>query len=262
MKRLIGAPALALFATFAFLPLILNSCSNPSSSPGITITAADYSASAFFNTESLGDTSAVSFPECFPSQYIQQRLGLSDTQVTAIQHLQDSLRLALQTKLDSMRASGTINPDSVRALRLDYQTDLYTGIAAILTPAQFAELQSLTPPLGPREGYGHGPAFRGRGRGNDHDADDSVRISLTPAQRDSLYLAHLETALAAAGDTLTANQITLIQNLQMNLLADTTLTPQGRHAEFQAQIQTILTPAQLAALRQFSYADRRYGRHR
>ncbi|HET6401887.1 MAG TPA: hypothetical protein VFH95_10865 [Candidatus Kapabacteria bacterium] len=258
MKRQIGAYSLALFALFSFLSLFLNSCSNPNSSPGTTITAADYSASAFFNTKSYGDTSVTPFPFCFPSQYLQQKLGLTDTQVTAIQNLQDSLRLALQTKLDSMRAAGTINLDSVRALRLEYQTDLYTGIAAILTPAQFAELQSLAPPNGPRNGFGRGPSFRDRGHRNDHDADDSARISLTPTQRDSLYLVRTESVLAVAGDTLTANQITLIQNLQTNLLADTTLTPQGRRAEFEAQIQTILTPEQLTALRKFSDADRRH----
>src|SRR5581483_9790564 len=195
MKRLIGRYSLALFALFAFLPLALNSCSNPNAAPSTTITPADYSASAFFGTEALGDTSATPFPFCFPVPYLQQKLGLTDTQVTALQNLQDSLRLKFQAQLDSLRTAGTLNLDSIRALRLDYQTELYTGVAAILTPAQFAELQSLTPPIGSDNRFGHGPAFRRRGYRNDHDADDTGRVQLTPAQRDSLTLAHLESVL-------------------------------------------------------------------
>ncbi len=251
MKRLLGAPLLALFVT---LPLALASCSNPSSAPGTygtTITASDYSATVFFNTQSLGDTSSIPFPFCFPVQYLQLKLGLTDTQVLAIQNLQDSLRLALQNQIAALEASGKLTRDSVRSLRLEYQTDLYTGIAGILTPAQLTALQSLQPPLGPPDQFGRGPIPGFRGRGG-HDPYDTAQVNLTPAQLDSLALAHLETKLAAAGDTLTASQITLIQNLQATLLADTTLTPQGRAAEFQTQIQTILTAKQLAVLQRLA----------
>lgn len=257
MKRLLGAHALALFALFAFLPLLINSCSNPSSAPGSTITPADYSASAFFGTEPLGDTSTVPFPFCFPAQYLQQKLGLTDTQITAIQNLQDSLRLALQTKLDSMRAIGTISADSIRALRLEFQTDLYTGIAAILTPAQLAALQSLQPPKEGRQFFGRGPWNH---HWNDTDADDSARVQLTQAQRDSTSLARLEQIEATAGDTLTATQITLIQDLQTALDADTTLTSDQKHAQFEAQIQTILTANQLAILQAAGESDHRHRR--
>ena len=256
MKRLFGAHALALFALLAFAPLLLNSCSNPSSAPGTTTTPANYSASAFFGTESLGDTSTVPFPFCFPAQYLQQKLGLTDTQIIAIQYLQDSLRLALQAKLDSLRASGTISVDSIRALRLEFQTDLYTGIAAILTPAQLTALRSLEPPLEGPGSFGHGP-WRHRG---DTDANDSARVQLTPAQRDSLTLARLEAIEAAAGDTLSASQITLIQDLQTSLAADTTLSWDQKHAQFEAQLQTILTANQLSALAAGGEADHRHHR--
>jgi hypothetical protein len=247
MKRLIGAPLLALFVT---LPLALASCSNPSSAPGTygtTITASDYSAPAFFNTQSLGDTSSIPFPFCFPVQYLQLKLGLTDTQVLAIQNLQDSLRLALQNQIAALEASGKLTRDSVRSLRLEYQTDLYKGVAAILTQAQLAALQALQPPLGPPDQFGRGP-IHGFGRWGIHNQNDTALVNLTPTQLDSIGLARLETKLAAAGDTLTASQITLIQNLQATLLADTTLTPQGRQAEFEAQMQTILTANQLAVL--------------
>ncbi|MFI5202438.1 MAG: hypothetical protein ACHQNE_08620, partial [Candidatus Kapaibacterium sp.] len=75
MKRQFGAYSLALFAMLAFVPALITSCSNPSSAPGTTTSPAVYSASAFFNTESLGDTSTTPFPFCFPVQYLQQRLG-------------------------------------------------------------------------------------------------------------------------------------------------------------------------------------------
>jgi hypothetical protein len=260
MKRLIGTRSLVLLGIFGMVTLALSSCSNPSSSsPFTTTTPANYSASAFFSTQSLGDTSSVPFPFCFPVQYIQQQLGLTDTQVLAIQNLQDSLRLALQTQLAALKASGKLTPDSVRSLRLQYETELYTGVAAILTPAQLAALKALQPPQDPPDHFGRGP-IRGR---RDHDGNDSARVQLTAAQRDSLMLAHLESGFAAADDTLTANQITLIQNLQASLDADTTLTPDGRRAEFNAQIQTILTAKQLADLQQFAdWDDRGRRRHR
>ncbi len=256
MKRLIGTYSLALFA---LLPLVLSSCSNPSSVSGTTgnsVTAADYSATVFFNTQSLGDTSSVPFPFCFPVQYIQEKLGLTDTQITDIQNLQDSLRLALQTQLAALKASGKLTPDSVRSLRLEYETVLYMDIAAILTTTQLAELQGLRPPVGPPSQFGRGPipGFDGRGyRG----PNDTARIQLTSTQRDSVELAHLEATLAAAGDTLTVSQIALIQNLQTTLTADTTLTPGGRRAEFNAQLQTILTTKQIGALKSLAEADRR-----
>ncbi len=255
MKRLIGAPVLALFGAFAFLAITLNSCSNPSSSPGTTVTTADYSASGFFGTEPLGDSSVTPFPFCFPVQYLQQQLGLSDSQVIALQNLQDSLRTALQARLAAPQAGGTLTLDSIRALRLEYQTELYTGVAAILTPAQFTALQSLVPPLGPRGEFGRGPRFLDRG--NDHDADDSARVQLTPSQMDSVGLLRLEALLARSGDTLTAAEILQIQNLQDTLRADTTLTPEGRRAEFEAQLQTILTANQLAALLRSGESDHR-----
>ncbi len=250
MKRLIGAHSLALFV---ILPLALASCSNPNSAPGTVgtgITPSDYSAAAFFNTQTLGDTSSVPFPFCFPVQYLQQKLGLTDTQVLDIQNLQDSLRLALQTQLAALKAAGKVSPDSVRALRLEYQTDLYTGIAGILTTAQLADLQSLQPPLGPPNQFGRGPIPGWGGRG--HRGPDTVKVQISAAQRDSLELARLEATLATAEDTLTATQISLIQNLQTTLIADTTLTPQGRSAEFDAQLQTILTSAQLTDLQRLA----------
>jgi hypothetical protein len=259
MKRLIGAPLLALFA---ILPLVLSSCSNPSSAPGTfgtngtTITASDYSAPAFFNTLSFGDTSSVPFPFCFPAQYLQEKLGLTDTQILAIQNLQDSLRLALQNQLAILKASGKITVDSVRSLRLEYETDLYTGVAAILTTAQLAELQALQPPVGPPGQFGRGP-IPGWGRRGFRGPQDTANVQFTAAQQDSVELAHLETILAAAGDTLTISQITLIQNLQASLLADTTISPEGRRAEYDAQLQTILTADQIAALKTTAEVDRR-----
>jgi hypothetical protein len=254
MKRLIGTNSLALFA---ILSLTLASCSNPSSVSGTTgssVTATDYSATAFFNTQSLGDTSSIPFPFCFPAQYIQEKLGLTDTQITDIQNLQDSLRLALQTQLAAVKAAGKLTPDSVRSLRLEYETVLYMDIAAILTTTELAELQALRPPVGPPSQFGRGPipGFGGRGyRG----PMDTTQLSVN--QRDSVELAHLESTLAAAGDTLTESQIALIQNLQTTIVADTTLTPQGRRAEFDAQLQTILTANQIAALKSLVMADRR-----
>lgn len=259
MKRLIGTPLLALFTV---LPLVLSSCSNPSSAPGTfgsagtTITASDYSAPAFFNTQSFGDTSSVPFPFCFPVQYVQEKLGLTDTQVLEIQNLQDSLRLALQNQLAILKASGKLTADSVRSLRLQYETDLYTGVAAILTTAQLAELQTLQPPLGPPSQFGRGP-IPGWGRRGFRGPRDTANVQLTGAQRDSVELAHLETILAAAGDTLTISQITLIQNLQASLLADTTISPEGRRAEYDAQLQTILTADQIVALKATAEVDRR-----
>ncbi len=258
MKRLIGTNTLALFA---ILSLALASCSNPSSAPGTSsASSADYSASVFFNTQSLGDTSSVPFPFCFPVQYIQEKLGLTDTQILEIQNVQDSLRLALQNQLAALKASGKLTPDSVRAIRLEYETMLYTAVAAILTSSQLAELQSLQPPFGLPNQFGRGP-IPGRGRRDEHDPHDTARLQLTPIQLDSLALAHIEATLAVAGDTLTGNQISLIQNLQMSLAADTTLTPQGRRAEFNAQLQTILTAKQLADIRRFADEDDR-GRRR
>jgi hypothetical protein len=256
MKRLIGTPLLALFA---LLPLALASCSNPSSAPGTsttTVTPAAYSASVFFNTQSLGDTSSVPFPFCFPVQYLQQKLGLTDTEVLDIQNLQDSLRLALQTQIAALKASGKLTPDSVRAYRLEYETVLYMDVAAILTPAQLAALNALQPPLDPPNHFGRGP-MPGPGRRRDNDPNDTARVQLTAAQRDSVMLSNLETGLAAVGDTLTANQITLIQNLLTTIEADTTLTPQARHSEFDAQIQTILTAKQLADIQALAQGDNR-----
>ncbi len=263
MKKLIGANILALvaiYALFALMPLLLDSCSNPSSTPGTSgITATNYSASAFFGTESYGDTSGKPFPLCFPAQYLQLQLGLSDSQVVAVQNLQDSLRAALQARIMEMKSAGTLTPDSVQAIRLAYETDLYTGVAAILTPAQFTALQSLVPP-NPWKHFGRGP-LQPFLHGNDSDMNGSAQAHWTPVQLDSIALAQLEAVLARAGDTATAAQITQIQNLQATLLADTTLTPQGRHDEFIAQLQTILTPAQLSALRRsWDFADRRWHR--
>src|SRR5579883_174804 len=252
MKRSIGVPALALFAIITALTMALSSCSNPSSAPATP--QASYSASAFFNTESLGDTTTTPFPFCFPAAYLQQKLGLTDSQVTALQNLQDSLRLAFQTRLTALKASGSWNIDSVRALRLDFQTALYKGVAGILTPSQFAELQSLEPPQGPREWFGRG----GRHHGPENDADMSVA---NLAIRESMWIARTEQVLAQAGDTLTANQIILIQNLQEGLRADTTLTRDARRAEFDAQLQTILTANQLAVLRSHPEGDMRHRRH-
>jgi hypothetical protein len=256
MNRLIGTPLLALFT---LLPLVLSSCSNPSSAPGnfgTTITASDYSAPAFFNTQSFGDTSSIPFPFCFPVQYLQEKLGLTDTQVMEIQNLQDSLRLALQNQLALLQASGKISADSVRSLRLEYETDLYTGVAAILTTAQLAELQALQPPIGPPSQFGRGP-IPGWGRRGFRGPGDTANVQLTGEQRDSVELARLETILAAAGDTLSISQITLIQNLQASLLADTTISPEGRRAEYDAQLQTILTADQIAALKATALIDRR-----
>lgn len=266
MKGNFRSTALAHIVFFIGLPILLASCSNPNSAPGTnSISPADYSASAFFNTQSLGDTSTVPFPFCFPGAYIQQQLGLTDSQVTALENLQDSLRLSLQAKLDSMKAAGTLNRDSVRALRLEYQTELYTGIAAILTPAQLSALQNLRPPNERPDFYGRGPRYFRR-RDYDRGSDsarirDSVYATLTQAQRDSIRLAHIESTLAAAGDTLSANQIALIQNLQVSIDADTTLTREGRRAEFEAQLQTILTAKQYSDLRGMEFADNR-SRHR
>ncbi len=256
MKRLIGAPLLALFV---IVPLVLSSCSNPSGAPGsneTAITAADYSATAFFNTESLGDTSSIPFPFCFPVQYIQEKLGLTDTQITEIQNLQDSLRLALQAQLATLKGSGKLTPDTVRSLRLEYETDLYTGVAGILTTAELAALQGLQPPICPPGQFGRGP-IPGWGRRGPRQPFDTSHVPLTAAQRDSIELAHLANTLAAAGDTLTGTQITLIQNLQTTLDADTTITPEARRAEFDAQLQTILTADQIAALKADESGDRR-----
>lgn len=76
-----------------------------------------------------------------------------------------------------------------------------------------------------------------------------------------MWLARTEQVLAQAGDTLTANQIILIQNLQEGLRADTTLTRDARRAEFDAQLQTILTANQLAVLRSHPEGDMRHRRH-
>jgi hypothetical protein len=256
MKRSFGAYLLALFGILAFIPALITSCANPSSPSASGTSAATYSASAFFNTEPLGDTSTAPFPFCFPAQYIQQKLGLTDSQIIEIQAIQDSLRTALQAQLAALKAAGKVNPDTVRDLRLEYQTSLYEDIAAILTPAQLTELQGLTPPqLPPNQFHRIQPP---------PPPPDSNRVGDTtrpappnPAVLDSLALIQLENVLAIAGDTLTAAQITQIQNLEATLNADTTLTPQGRMAEFQTQIQTILTADQIAALKSLAEADRR-----
>ena len=198
----------------------------------------------------------------FPAQYIQQKLDLTDTQILEIQNLQDSLRLALQNQLALLKSSGKLTVDSVRSLRLEYETDLYTGVAAILTTAQLAELQSLQPPLGPPGQFGRGP-IPGFGRRGPRPPFDTSRVQLTAVQRDSVELARLENTLAAAGDTLTSTQITLIQNLQTTLATDTTLSPQARQAEFDAQLQTILTTDQLSEIKRLAEAEhRRPGWHR
>jgi hypothetical protein len=252
--------AFLLLALIGCFPIILASCSNPDSAPGFNTAPADYSASAFFNTVYLGDSSKTPFPFCYPAEYLQERLGLTDSQAVAIQNLQDSLQLALQTQIAALKASGSLTLDSVRSLRLEYQTDLYTGIAAILTPAQLAELQTLSPPIGPRDRYIRIPI--NPNPGNFGHPRDTAYANLTVAQRDSIQLAHIETTLALAGDTLSANQITLIQNLQDTIASDTTLTPEGRRAEFNSQLQNILTAKQYADLRPFLNTDDRWRRWR
>lgn len=257
MKRSFGAYSLALFGILAFMPALITSCANPSSPSASTTSAATYSASVFFNTQPLGDTSTAPFPFCFPAQYIQQKLGLTDSQIVEIQAIQDSLRTALQAQLAALKAAGKVNPDTVRDLRLEYQTALYVDIAAILTPAQLTELQGLTPPqLPPNQFHRIPPPPPDSNR----VADTTRPAPPTPpnaAVRDSLALIQLENVLANAGDTLTAAQIAQIQNLESTLNADTTLTPQGRIAEFQTQVQTILTADQIAALKSLAEADRR-----
>ncbi len=235
--------------------MALTSCSNPSGAPATSsTTGATYSASTFFNTEALGDTTKIPFPYCFPVTYLQQQLGLTDSQATAIQAIQDSLRLAIKARLDAMKAAGTLTPDSVRAVRLEFQTELYKDISGILTAAQLAQLQALTPPRGPgghfdggRGPGGGGPGGRGPGRREpDNDGDDSARVAINPKQMDSVMLVRLEQSLTNAGDPLTADQIALIQNAAVAITADTTLTPDGRRAAMQAQLQTILTAKQIA----------------
>ncbi|MDP4289220.1 MAG: hypothetical protein Q8922_14975 [Bacteroidota bacterium] len=245
-----------LFALLGLTPVLITACSSPNSAPA-TSTPVSYSASAFFNTQPLGDTDRTPSPACFPGQYLQEQLGLSDTQVIAIQALQDSLRLAIQKQITTMKASGTLNRDSVRALRQQYQVALQNGLANILTPAQLVQLKALMPPAVPPEHYGRGP-LSGR-QHNNHDLDSLQ--SMAPAVRDSIVLARMEQVLAAAGDTLTATQITLIEDLQASLQADTTLTPQARRAQFEAQLQTILNANQIAVLKPIGEGDRRRHRH-
>ena len=256
MKKTFGAYSLALFGILAFLPALITSCANPSSPSVGTTSAATYSASAFFNTQPLGDTSTAPFPFCFPAQYIQQKLGLTDSQIVEIQAIQDSLRTALQAQLAALKAAGTLNRDTVRDLRLEYQTALYVDIAAILTPAQLAELQGLTPPQLPPNQFHRIPPPPPPPDTN-RVADTTRPAPPNPTVRDSLALIQLEQVLAKAGDTLTVAQITQIQNLEATLNADTTLTPQGRMAEFDTQIQTILTADQIAALKALAEAERR-----
>jgi hypothetical protein len=162
-----------------------------------------------------------------------------------------------------MRAAGSINRDSVRALREQFQAQLEAGLAEILTADQLATLKTLAPPERPREEF-----VRGRGHGHGdfgprRDCDDSLK-ALAPEVRDSVMLLRLEANLTAAGQPLTADQITLIQNLQATLRANTVSTPDQKRAQFEAQMQMILTPAQLAALPQPKFGegdDRRHGHH-
>src|SRR5438128_12667305 len=110
MKRLFGANPLALIAAIAFLQIAVSSCSNPSNAPASSTTVS-YSASAFFNTESAGDTSTTPFPFCFPVEYLKEKLNLTDSQVTTIQQIQDSLRLALAARINALKAVGTLTLD-------------------------------------------------------------------------------------------------------------------------------------------------------
>jgi hypothetical protein len=149
----------------------------------------------------------------------------------------------------------------VRAIREKYQAELEAGLAAILTADQLATLKTLAPPPGPREGHrgkgGHdrGPKFGPR-------LDDSLK-ALAPEVRDSIMLARLRTDLAAAGYPLTADQIALIQNLQATLRDDTLSTPERKHAQFDGQMQTILTAEQQNLLKQkFGESDDRKHGHR
>jgi hypothetical protein len=255
-----------MLALLGLTPILITACSNPTSAPATSTTPYNYSAAAFFNTTALGDTVQQPFQCGFPVNFLKDKLGLTDTQVVEIQSLQDSLRLALKTQLDAMKAAGTLTRDSVRALRQQYQAALEAGLANILTADQLATLKTLAPPERPREDFGRG---RGRGHGDfgrGHD-NDSLK-ALAPEVRDSVMLLRLEADLTAVGQPLTADQITLIQNLQTTLRADSVSTPDQKRAQFEAQMQTILTPAQLAALPQPKFGegdDRNHhmmGRHR
>jgi len=256
MKRLFGAYPLALFALYALLQISISSCANSSDAP--TSNTVSYSASAFFDTEIVGDTSNIPFPFCFTADYLKEKLALTDSQAIAIQQIQDSLRAGLKIRFDAMKAAGTLTPDSARAIRLEFQTELYKDVAGILTADQLATLQNLRPPVGPREGHHGGDRRDPHGRG---PRSDSL-ANLDPVVRDSIVLAKLETVLTD-NLALTADQITAIQQLQAGLHADTTLDDYVRRVKFESGLETILTADQLAKLRALGDGDdRHHRRHR
>lgn len=250
-------------ALLGVTPILISACSNPSSAPEATNATYNYSAAAFFNTTSLGDTAGTQnpFPCGYPVNFLKDRLGLTDTQVIAIQTLQDSLRLGLKTQLDALKATGNVNRDSVHALREQFQAQLEAGLANILTADQLAALKALAPPQGAREGFGRGEHGRGHGPDFGPRHDNDSLSALAPEVRDSIMLVRLTVELSTAGYPLTADQIALIQNLQATLRADTVSTPDQKRAQFEAQYQTILTAAQLAALPQPKFGDGEDRRH-
>ncbi len=223
-------------------PIFLTGCNSPTSAPASASSSALSTASyagALSLTDSLrptlGNGLCTPSPFLYPAGYLQQQLGLTDSQTTAIERVQDSMKLAFRTAVLALGKNGRPNPDSVRALVLQFKTALENAISPLLTATELVSLQTLAPPFGPGD-MGRGDHGR---RGPDHD---TVMPPPVPPS-DSTVLAKLTQLLS-----LTDSQVVAVKSLQDSLAADTTLTPDGRHDAFRYKLSFILTSNQLAVL--------------